>query len=392
MKRYIAGRCFLLYRRTIPVLVMLLLLASCSHPNSLTQVNQPEPDSTGSDTAQETHPSLFQVDATADAVWVAGDGGIWESVDQGATWMQKYRTAHSVDFLQFTDDQHGWAADYVSETQENTLIATTDGGNTWEVVAKLPDGAANFQFVSTTSGYAVQTKQRKRVLIHSANGGRTWEPVNTPVEVWKSCWSTPEAGWIMGEDNSVLYTSDGGTTWSSVGAVPKWYSSSGTYGYEAEEIGDVLCAADSSLFLVVVYAKGAGTGLWALYKVRPDTGWVPIAHNFPGRKTQNRVLVRGGILSSPDTDHIFMAGVTLDWLGIEGTLDGTTEWQAGFIDSKTLTRTDAKTDTSLPGNPVDLHFISPTTGWMIVYDWATKKYSLLLTTDGGSTWESKASS
>jgi len=95
--------------------------------------------------------------------------------------------------------------------------------------------------------------------------------------------------------------------------------------------------------------------------------------------------------SKPSAEHIFVAGIGLGWLGIEGTLGGITEWQAGYIDGNTLTRTESKTDTTITARPVDVHFTTPTTGWMIVYEIPTKTYLLLLTTDGGNTWKIKAS-
>lgn len=381
---------------TVPLLVMLLLLSSCSRPTT----------PGGSKMPQEKGPDPKLVYPAANAVWIAGDRGIWKSTDQADTWTQQYETQYNMGFLQFTDDQHGWAVEEISWPHQR-LIGTADGGDTWNVIAELPDGVRNLKFLGSATGYATRLGGKSgETLIRSTDGGRTWESVNTPQGVQESCFSTPEAGWIVGTDDELLYTSDGGATWSSFGPIP-WFVWTGdgvmregitvfTLGsvpdpavvFTPKEDMQTVCGPDSTLFLLAYYGRGAGTANWALYKVTPSTGWTSIADNF----TEPSALTKGGLVAAPDADHVFMVGSGSDWVGIGGTLGGGMDWQTGFIDGKTFMRTDERTDTTLAGFPSDVHFTTPTTGWMAVYDWTTKGHLLLLTTDGGNTWEIKASS
>jgi photosystem II stability/assembly factor-like uncharacterized protein len=74
-----------------------------------------------------------------DTVWISEDGGrIRHTRDGGVTWIAQVTPRsvadqlHSIFFLK--DLLHGWAVG-----ARGHVIATTDGGGTWNVVARIAD-------------------------------------------------------------------------------------------------------------------------------------------------------------------------------------------------------------------------------------------------------------
>jgi photosystem II stability/assembly factor-like uncharacterized protein len=107
----------------------------------------------------------------------------WRTVDGGRHWESaslpgKYK---GQGIIQFVDASHGWVtilnntADPIP-SDATTILATTDGGVTWQLASTMAASAV-LRFVSPTEGwgYAATTSARTiDAIVHSTDGGRTW--------------------------------------------------------------------------------------------------------------------------------------------------------------------------------------------------------------------------
>ena len=120
---------------------------------------------------------------------MAGAGRILATTDAGRTWTRQYSGTAALDQVDFTDDEHGWAAG------GDTLLRTTNGGATWTALKEPCQGELNaIHFVSPTLGYAVAAAPGERARRGDAAGGGAF---------------TSAVG------GSLLRTTDGGVTWTA---------------------------------------------------------------------------------------------------------------------------------------------------------------------------------
>lgn len=340
-------------------LIAMMLLSSCSQR----VVEQPK----------ESAPPvrLSAVYSTSDYVWVAGQGGIWRSSDRGSSWVKQHDTNLNVDSLFFVDDQHGWA------NEGETLLTTTTGGATWEVITAPSDRISDLRFVTPTIGHAVARSDSGR-LIRSVDGGETWADLVTPTPIAHACFAMPDDGWMIGPANRVFYTTDGGESWVEKGAIPALTFGRAT---SPEQVMQVSCLSNSTLLALVSYGQGAGTNRWSLYQLTPGANWTRIASKLD--QQTDHTLAKPFLLLPAGHDAQFLVGESAGWLSIEGTLKGSAEWQAGFID-RTSYQTTASATEKLSGYPLAGHFRDAKTGWLVVK--SPSGTQLLLTEDGGGSW------
>lgn len=88
-------------------------------------------------------------------------------------------------FCKFISPQNGWLIN-LSNTSEQGLLKTTNNGMTWTKILDHPAGTFNwllgFDFLDDSIGYAFST--RLTHCFRTLNGGRTWETVGCPTDVY----------------------------------------------------------------------------------------------------------------------------------------------------------------------------------------------------------------
>jgi len=156
--------------------------------------------------------------------WLVGERGtLLHTTDGGATWNPQTPKAFERASLEeqlenpppslfgvcFSDKNTGWACGI-----PGTIIKTTDGGTTWEV---LPTGTKHTLytiFIKYGKGWAVGDKG---TYLMSNDGGNTW---SLPEEAIKAkqpfrdvYFSSAQQGWVVGAGGLVVHTEDGGKTW-----------------------------------------------------------------------------------------------------------------------------------------------------------------------------------
>ena len=196
-----------------------IALAGCAHDvNSASEVPKPGP------------PLPSRPGAT---VWGVGiENLVLASHDGGATWTVQHReplTEQSLPLLwnvAFGDARHGWAADRtLGVSSEMTLLATTDGGVSWEP-RHLGALASTFDVVATDARHVWALGERHDVeppaslLMATSDGGKSWhqEHVTTQGELSDIAFSDARHGWAVADGNrygiSLVYsTADGGRHW-----------------------------------------------------------------------------------------------------------------------------------------------------------------------------------
>lgn len=111
--------------------------------------------------------------------------------------------------VNFGSEKHGWAVG-----RWGSVLHTADGGKTWE---KQGTGVnytlTSVSFVDEKNGWAVGDQG---TIIHTSDGGKTWEKQKSPVTYFLMgvSFATKNQGWIVTERTNILHTEDGGKTWA----------------------------------------------------------------------------------------------------------------------------------------------------------------------------------
>lgn len=251
-------------------------------------------------------------------------GRLLHTGDAGQTWHES-ETPFSSATLSFSDPQYGWAlnaSDCTAEACPGNLLATTDGGQTWETIAVITGAApGSLPLRGTKNGLAFQA---------------------------------PLVGWIGGAQPEEGYawlfaTQDGGRTWqhqelplsATAGLLsidpPRFFGSQAVLPVESYGISSSL----------TFYVSADGGLTWAATTPVETNGLYAIA------SPQDFFIWNGSVLhASPD---------------------GGQTW------------TIVSPNINLSDLLVQLDFVDSTTGWALAFD-AEGQSNLYRTTDGGVTW------
>ncbi len=140
----------------------------------------------------------------------------WKFQDSGVT--------ENLNDVFFVDELNGWAVG-----DNSTIIATTDGGETWVRQDSPVDGLVlrKVQFANHDVGFACG-QSTYGTLIHTIDGGKTWKIMDFGPDsrtVWGFYLVNSLTGWVTvefvngiapgGDETHILFTSDGGLSWES---------------------------------------------------------------------------------------------------------------------------------------------------------------------------------
>jgi len=128
------------------------------------------------------------------------------------------RPIHFMMGLDFIDKYSGWAVggkEVDDDTEEGVIMHTSDGGATWEVQKTLSDPLYGVDFINENEGWAVGDNG---VILHTVNGGQNWAAQTNPIDGLMTAvfFINEEEGWIVSRDNwgEIVHTTNGGTTWT----------------------------------------------------------------------------------------------------------------------------------------------------------------------------------
>ena len=156
-----------------------------------------------------------------------GRGTILKTEDGGKTWARKMATSDTpgrggrpggiranLMGIQMISETTGFIAG-----SENTILKTTDGGETWAGsserarVGETRNNLENIWFVSPTTGWVIGSFG---TLLHTADGGENWEKRDPGFDnnLFGIYFLDENTGWICGQEGLILHTTDGGATWN----------------------------------------------------------------------------------------------------------------------------------------------------------------------------------
>ncbi|MBL7042158.1 MAG: hypothetical protein ISR77_26215 [Pirellulaceae bacterium] len=149
---------------------------------------------------------------------------VLKTEDGGQTWThQPTPTPHrpfslpmAYEAVRFASDREGWTVG-----EHGNIFHTDDGGKTWSKEAiDLPESVLDFVNISdltTTQSGNAWAVSPVGVLVRSPDGsGTTWRLAKTGVPAWLRCVSfiDDNNGWVAGDRNTLIHTTDGGKTWT----------------------------------------------------------------------------------------------------------------------------------------------------------------------------------
>ena len=166
---------------------------------------------------------------------------------------------------------------------ENTILKTTDGGETWigsserARVGETRNNLENIWFVSPTTGWVIGSYGS---LLHTTDGGGTWKKLNAGVDnnLFGIHFVNEQVGWISGQEGLILHTNDGGKTWKqqqteSYDNLHDIMFVDETVGWAAGDFGSVLHTIDGGRTWKSSKSGGSGT-IKGLFAIDKDHCWV----------------------------------------------------------------------------------------------------------------------
>ncbi|WP_053959399.1 WD40/YVTN/BNR-like repeat-containing protein [Sulfobacillus thermosulfidooxidans] len=155
-----------------------------------------------------------------------GTTAIWSTSNGGQKW-NTYPPIYGANgvpgyfALSFISPDKGWLVDGLDNTQ---VLSTNDGGRTWHQIFPPPDPVKSISFVSRHIGYGLGLPGHPNDIVMTKNGGNTWQVVGKlPLSSqWEFDGSgsamdfmNATTGWVVRQSH-LFKTTNGGKTWSMV--------------------------------------------------------------------------------------------------------------------------------------------------------------------------------
>jgi hypothetical protein len=330
--------------------------------------------------------SSLQFVNDVDGWLIEGTHDILATTDGGHSWQTLSVGSYDPRTIDFVGQSDGWMlANDPNETSGQAILHTTDGGHHWTNLGE-PHGAVlmTIDFSGSTTGWALSTMG---TLLATTDGGVHWSKTTAPVAA-SLCTTTGGHLWLGTAAGSVEDTVDNGLTWQM--ALP-WDS----------------VPKEPSILLgspVAPWITCSGRDAWALYDWGEAAGsalYIALASTDDGLRW-NSVFgdyATGPLHSLPSVSNTPAAdGVSGDgeawFLGYCGPCDG-----SGTVKIVTVVGSSVADSVQLPSvspESLDASFPDPTQGWVVGTDGVALAHprtksgypsDILATADGGITWQ-----
>ncbi len=290
---------------------------------------------------------------TPDLLWIWGDGGVWQSPDNGDTWVEKSTDLRNIQLYDVGTSVASATVDVLfGGAQDNGVERRDPGDTTWDVVFA---GDGTITVVHSTDPDIVFATKQRGLHLRSLDGGSSFDfmygglpggdagPFVTPkvadpsnpevlfttttTELYRStaastcdadCWSpvdnsgrpavslsvSPADGnvvWALMQDGTVRKSADGGSSFAPV-TTPT-------------ASGEPTCIAAHPSSAAVVFATFSGYGTGAHVVRSPDGGttWLDMTGNLPDAPVNT--------IAIPSDVHAIYVGTDV---GVHATTDGVT--------------------------------------------------------------------
>ena len=279
----------------------------------------------------------------------------------------------------FVDATHGWASGGSGQ-----IVATTDGGATWDDRSCSSRDDVRIAFIDATHGWVVGASG---AIFATSDGGATWKAQSsgTTANLTAVAFIDATHGWVVGGGGAILATTDGGATWKAQSSgsskdLSGLAFSDATHGWAVGFDGIILSTSDGGVTWKA-QTSGSSDWLWGVTALDATHVWAVGGAENPGTQTSTGTILvttDGGATWSEQT-------ATSSSLSAIDFSDAAHGWAAGF-DGLILATADggATWSKQSSGTTESLHgiaFLDATHGWA-VGDAGT----ILATAYGGATW------
>ena len=350
--------------------------------------------------------------------WVIGDKrSLYTTVDGGKTWefvTDGSNTRHKEEYgqpeylgneplhtftlydIDFVDNQYGWIVGDLGVV----LHTKSDLKKVEKSVWKHQRGGPRFHnsadgvllgvdFVSKKLGWTVG---ENGTILHTRNGGITWEAQSNPTHLlFDVCITSQNNGFVVGDRGTILQTEDGGSKWNAqdsrtaecFGAT---HFVTSKKGWAVAEAGVILHTTNGGE-VWLPQTSNTKHDLLAVYFIDEKTGWCvgsagKIVHTSDGGKiwTKQKSGTQFNLFD------IHFTSKKNGWtVGLFGTLlftvDGGKKWQLSTL-THHLSRTDRNKNIWLNA----VYFVTKDIGWVVGEDGF-----VFHTKDGGKSWSRQVS-
>jgi photosystem II stability/assembly factor-like uncharacterized protein len=256
--------------------------------------------------------------------------------------------------IHFISPDLGWAVG-ADSGNSGVVVKTTDGGSTWALTRiaekEIPTAIC---FVDADHGWiggATPPPGEEEglggpsAILATADGGHTWQAqYNIPVSIYRIFFLNPTTGWASGSKGIIYNTSDGGRTWDTQrteleagdgpidlnGEGVKQFAIRGLQFIDKDHGFAAATATEEQTGRVIITSNGGdawrrqwivkGAGVRDVFFINPDEGWALtdqgqyVYHTIDGGKTwlsEPRVFeqdVAPSRLAGADPSHIWLVG------------------------------------------------------------------------------------
>ncbi len=154
---------------------------------------------------------ILRVNSPDEMALLAEDSRVFFGQDRGRRWTE----AVLPDSTRINDMSWLRRGELLAVGPAGTLVATRDGGKTWEQ-RLLPANGADLLRIQVVTPRTVYVAGERRQLFVSRDGGKTFLSVLQGEGTLNAVHFIDEReGWVGGGDGAVLHTTDGGATWTA---------------------------------------------------------------------------------------------------------------------------------------------------------------------------------
>ena len=151
-------------------------------------------------------------------VYLSGSGFVIPTTDAGLTWESSISSGGTPAFYGLSQPASGplWTVN-----SDGVIYHTENNGATWETDTLVDASPRDITFVDANTGYIVG---QSNLILKTTDGGETWESKDSPISKnWGKVFFNNQThkGWIFENafSNEYIFTNDGGETWE-VGTLP----------------------------------------------------------------------------------------------------------------------------------------------------------------------------
>ncbi len=148
---------------------------------------------------------------------------LMKTVDGGANWVDITPSSETVAATSFVSGQIGWTAGGDAGSAVPNCYTTANGGSTWQprdiggpgsFVGRPTYGLQQVAFADALRGIAISSSD----VYMTSNGGLTWsrspDLFDTPLQFNRLCLRPSGVGWLVGNGGRMANTADFGLTWT----------------------------------------------------------------------------------------------------------------------------------------------------------------------------------